>query len=81
MFRGTPLDYGHRALRAHVGALSFVVLPGKEQAVLVECLGFFVRQFVSVHAFLCGFQYIRRSVLRVGQTVAPFLLKIVRLLI
>ena len=32
-----------------------------------------------VHALLYGFQYIRRPVLRVGQTAAPFLLKIVQL--
>ena len=61
------------------GLLPFVVLPGKEQAVLVECLGFFAWRIFSVLSY--GFQYIRRSVLRVGPTVAPFLLKIVQLLI
>ena len=43
------MDYGHRALRAHVGAPFFVVLPRKEQAVLVECSGFFVYQVLRVH--------------------------------
>ena len=58
----------------------FVILPGKEQAVLVECLGFLVWRIFPVDALSYGFQYIRRSVLRVAQTAAPFLLKMVQLL-
>ena len=58
-----------------------VVLPRKEQVVLAECSGFFVWRIFPVHALSYGFQYIRRSVLRVGKTSAPFLLKIVQLLI
>ena len=58
-----------------------VVLPVKERAVLVECLGYFIWRFCAVHALSYRLQYICRSVLRIGQTAAPFLLKIVQLLI
>ena len=50
-----------------------VALPGKEQVMLVGCLGFLVCRIFPVHALSYGFQYIRRSVLRVAQTaVLPF---------
>ena len=50
-----------------------LILPGKEQAVLLEYLGFLVWRFFPVHALSYGFQYIRRFVMRVAQiAVLPF---------
>ena len=59
---------------------SFLVVPhGKEQAVLEGMFGLFCLATFLVHALTYGFQYIRRSVFRVGQVAASFLLKIVQL--
>ena len=60
-------------LRASFSRSSFrgfflAVLHGKEQAVLVECLGFLDCRIFPVHALSYGFQSLRRSVLRVEQT-------------
>ena len=68
-----PLGLRAPCSRSSCRGSFFVVLPGKEQAVLVESLGLLIWRFFPVHALLYGFQYIRRSVLRVEQSaVLPF---------
>ena len=72
-----PLGLRAPCSRSSCWGSFLVVLAGKEQAVLVECLIFFVWLIFSVLALSYVFQYMRRSVLRIAQIAAPFLLKIV----
>ena len=70
-FAGPPWTTG-TVLEELTSGLLLCGPPWKEQAVLVECLGFLVWHFFSVHALSYGIQYMRRSVLRVGQSGLPF---------
>ena len=61
-----PLGLRAPCSRSSCRGSFLVILPGKEQAMLVECLGCFVWR-ISILALSYGFQYIRRSVLCVEQ--------------
>ena len=52
-----PLGLRAPCSRSSCRGSFLVVLPGKEQAALVECLGLLVRRFFPVHALSYGFQY------------------------